>query len=113
MQLRAVSTVAAFTPVASIALVGVDSMASPVAASVAGFAVLVLEEHDLRIGFGGRWIGPGWRGGWRRGWRRGWGWPVGLGIGLGAWSYYDYPYYSDSCMAWNGYRWVNTCYGYY
>ena len=62
---------------------------------------------------GARWAGAGWRGGRRWGWRRGWGWPVALGIGLGAWSYYDSPYYSDSCLAWNGYQWVNVCYGYY
>jgi hypothetical protein len=36
---------------------------------------------------------------------------LALGIGLDAWSYYDSPYYSD-CRAWNGYRWVNMCYGY-
>jgi hypothetical protein len=50
-----------------------------------------------------------------RGW---WGFPVGLGIGLGAFSYgypygYDYGYgygYGDSCLAWNGFNWVNYCY---
>src|SRR5262249_23782345 len=66
---------------------------------------------------GARVAGPGW--GWRgrRGW---WGFPVGLGIGLGAFSYgypyaydYGYPYgygYGDSCLAWNGFNWVNYCY---
>jgi hypothetical protein len=64
----------------------------------------------------GRWIGPGrgWarRAGWQRGgWRRGWGWGGGalaLGIGFG-WDYYDAYYDNGSCLAWNGYRWVNTC----
>jgi hypothetical protein len=62
----------------------------------------------------------GFRGaGWRRGWG-GWGWPVaaGLGLGLGTWGYYNYPYYSaysgapysDSCLAWDGYNWVDVCY---
>jgi len=60
---------------------------------------------------GVRVAGPGW--GWRRGggW---WGFPVGLGIGLGAFSYgypYGYDYgYGDSCLAWNGFNWVNYCY---
>ena len=50
----------------------------------------------------------------------GWGWPVaaGLGLGLGTWGYYNYPYYSayygapysDSCLAWDGYNWVDVCY---
>jgi hypothetical protein len=68
------------------------------------------------IGFGGRgfvgrgFVGPGWgwgRGwGWRRGW--GWGWPVAAGVGLGlAAGYYG------SCWRWNGWTWVNVCYGPY
>jgi hypothetical protein len=76
-------------------------------------------------GFRGPVIGSGVRvagfrgGGWRRGWG-GWGWPVaaGLGLGLGTWGYYNYPYYSayygapysDSCLAWDGYNWVDVCY---
>ena len=58
--------------------------------------------------------GGGW--GWRRGWG-GWGWPVAAGLGLGlGWGYYNYPYYSgyygysDPCLAWNGYNWINVCY---
>jgi hypothetical protein len=77
------------------------------------------------LGFRGPVIGSGVRvagfrgGGWRRGWG-GWGWPVaaGLGLGLGTWGYYNYPYYSayygapysDSCLAWDGYNWVDVCY---
>jgi hypothetical protein len=52
-------------------------------------------------------------GGFRRGWG-GWGWGLplaGLGLGLG---YYGYPYYSsyysDPCVVWDGYDWVNICY---
>jgi hypothetical protein len=45
-------------------------------------------------------------GGFRRGWG-GWGWGLplaGLGLGLG---YYGY---SDPCVVWDGYDWVNICY---
>jgi hypothetical protein len=79
----------------------------------------------ISSGFRGPVIGSGVRvagfrgGGWRRGWG-GWGWPVaaGLGLGLGIGGYYNYPYYSayygapysDSCLAWNGYNWVDVCY---
>jgi hypothetical protein len=74
------------------------------------------------LGFRGPVIGSGVRvAGFRgAGWRRGWGWPVaaGLGLGLGTWGYYNYPYYSayygapysDSCLAWDGYNWVDVCY---
>jgi hypothetical protein len=39
-------------------------------------------------------------------------------LGLGTWGYYNYPYYSayygapysDSCLAWDGYNWVDVCY---
>jgi hypothetical protein len=68
--------------------------------------------------FRGAAIGRGFRvagfrgAGWRRGW--GWGWPVALGLGLGAWSYpYYSSYYSDPCIQWDGYQWVNICYSYY
>jgi hypothetical protein len=67
------------------------------------------------IGFGGRgFVGRGvaWGGGW--GWRRGWGWgggwgwPVAAGVGLGlAAGYYG------SCWRWDGWTWVNVCYGPY
>ena len=62
--------------------------------------------------------GPGFRGpvrvagfrggGFRRGWG-GWGLPLaGLGLGLG---YYGYSsYYSDPCVVWDGYTWVDACY---
>jgi hypothetical protein len=74
------------------------------------------------LGFRGPVIGSGVRvagfrgGGWRRGWG-GWGWPVAAGLGLGL-GFYNYPYYSayygspysDSCLAWNGYNWVDVCY---
>src|SRR6516225_6195149 len=58
--------------------------------------------------------GLGWRAGWggwgvRRGW--GWGWPVAAGIAAGVatagWGY------GSSCLAWNGYGWVNVCYAHY
>ena len=58
--------------------------------------------------------GLGWRAGWggwgvRRGW--GWGWPVAAGIAAGVatagWGY------GSSCLAWNGYGWVNVCYAPY
>src|SRR6476660_9077812 len=46
--------------------------------------------------------------------RMGWGWPVALGLSLGAWSYpYYSSYYSDPCIEWDGYQWVNICYSYY
>ena len=64
-------------------------------------------------------VRPGWGGGWRGG---GWGWgaPVAAGVALGIaatapWGYYGsygYPY-GGSCTYWNGYAWVNTCYGGY
>jgi hypothetical protein len=35
---------------------------------------------------------------------------VGLGLAFGAWG----PgYYDDECVAWNGWRWVNVCWGPY
>ena len=65
-------------------------------------------------GFRGAAIGRGFRVAGFRG-RRGWGWPVALGLGLGAYSYpyYYSSYYSDPCIVWNGYDWVNICYSYY
>jgi hypothetical protein len=53
-----------------------------------------------------RGLTPPW---WRRGLSQGLGWPLaGLGLGLG---YYGYPYYSsyysDPCIVWDGYDWVN------
>ena len=74
-----------------------------------------------RGGFRGVGIaGPGFRGpvrvagfgggGFRRGWGGlGWGLPLaGLGLGLG---YYGYSsYYSDPCVVWDGYTWVDACY---
>jgi len=68
-----------------------------------------------RPGLGaGRWAG--WRGGWG-GRRWGWGWPIAAGLALGAYGYgygygYDYPY-GSSCLAWDGYSWVNVCYSSY
>ena len=48
-------------------------------------------------------------GGW--GWQRGWGLPLAAGLGLGlGYPYYSSAYYSDPCVAWNGYTWVNICY---
>jgi hypothetical protein len=59
-----------------------------------------------RRGFIGR---PGLR--WAGGWRPGWGWGLGWGFpvlaGLAAASY------STSCVAWDGFRWVNICYSPY
>jgi hypothetical protein len=49
------------------------------------------------------------------GWRRGWGWGFPVAAGLAAASYYAYADAGyDSCLAWDGYQWVNVCYsGYY
>jgi hypothetical protein len=73
-------------------------------------------------GFGGAWRGAAWRGaGWRAarvgsawGWggrRRGWGWCFPLAAaGLTAAT----PAYADnSCLVWNGYTWVDVCFGGY
>ena len=59
-------------------------------------------------GFRGPVRVAGFRGGFRRGWG-GWGLPLaGLGLGLG---YYGYSsYYSDPCVVWDGYTWVDACY---
>jgi hypothetical protein len=66
------------------------------------------------------WGGAAWRGGWaggrwagRPGWR-GWGWPVAAGVAAGVvlaapWGYYGY---GGDCTYWDGYGWVNACYGY-
>jgi hypothetical protein len=66
-------------------------------------------------GFHGPAVGRGVRvagfrgGGW--GWRRGWGLPLAAGLGLGlGYPYYSSAYYSDPCVAWNDYTWVNICY---
>ena len=79
------------------------------------------EARLVRGGFRGAGIaGPGFRGpvrvagfrggGFRRGWG-GWGWGLplaGVGLGLG---YYGYSsYYSDPCVVWDGYTWVDACY---
>jgi hypothetical protein len=67
-----------------------------------------------RPGWGGG-IRPGWGGGWRGGWGGwGWGWPVAAGVAAGValagpWGY-DY---GGDCTYWNGYGWVNACYGPY
>ena len=79
-----------------------------------------------RGGIGYRGGAIGYRGGVYRsvGWRPGWGWgaPIAAGIALGAIGYgyggygYGYdPYYyggysTTSCLAWDGYQWVNICY---
>src|SRR6266480_659110 len=55
-------------------------------------------------------IGPGFR-------RRGFGFPFVAGVGLGlaaSYPYYYSGYYSDPCVVWDGYAWVNVCpYSYY
>ena len=78
----------------------------------------------VRGGFGRAGIvGPGFRGpvrvagfrggGFRRGWGgAGWGLPLAgrrLGLGLLRLSHYS-SYYSDPCVEWDGYTWVNICY---
>jgi hypothetical protein len=67
----------------------------------------------------GGYVGPryaGWgRGYWpyrRYGWRRGWGWwgygwPVAAGLAVAAATTYD------DCWRWDGWQWVNVCYGPY
>src|SRR6266487_3720512 len=50
-------------------------------------------------------IGPGFR-------RRGFGFPFVAGVGLGlaaSYPYYYSGYYSDPCVVWDGYAWVNVC----
>jgi hypothetical protein len=39
------------------------------------------------------------------------GWPVAFGVGLGAaWGLpYYASYYSDPCIVWDGYAWINVC----
>ena len=63
-------------------------------------------------GYGRRvaWAGRPYYPYYRYGYRRGWGWPVaaGLGVGLLATS----AYY-DSCWRYDGWQWVNVCYGGY
>jgi len=59
------------------------------------------------------WGGRPWVGRW--GWRNRWRYPLiatGVGLGYGLYSYNAYPYY-DRCVVWNGWRWVNVCYGPY
>jgi hypothetical protein len=55
-------------------------------------------------------IGPGFR-------HRGFGFPFVAGVGLGlaaTYPYYYSGYYSDPCVVWDGYAWVNVCpYSYY
>jgi hypothetical protein len=68
-----------------------------------------------RPGWGGV-VRPGWGGGWRGGWGGGgwgWGWPVAAGVAAGValggpWGWG----YGNDCTYWNGYAWVNACYGY-
>ena len=83
-----------------------------------GFARPGLGVGIGRVGFVRPGLGLGWRAGWggwgvRRGWGwgGGWGWPVAAGIAAGVatagWGY------GSSCLAWNGYGWVNICYAPY
>jgi len=74
-----------------------------------GFRGVGFARPGLGVGIARPGLRVGW-GGWgvRRGW--GWGWPVAAGIAAGVatagWGY------GSSCLAWNGYGWVNVCYGY-
>jgi hypothetical protein len=79
-----------------------------------GFARPGLGVGIGRVGIARPGLGLGWRAGWggwgvRRGW--GWRWPVAAGIAAGVatagWGY------GSSCLAWNGYGWVNVCYAPY
>jgi len=83
-----------------------------------GFARPGLGVGIGRVGFVRPGLGLGWRAGWggwglRRGWGwgGGWGWPIAAGIAAGVatagWGY------GSSCLAWNGYGWVNVCYAPY
>jgi hypothetical protein len=81
-----------------------------------GVGVGAVGVRTVGIG-GGIWrpgLGVGWRpglgwaggwGGWGGGWG-GWGFPIATGIAVS--SGWGYP--NDSCLAWNGYGWVNVCY---
>jgi hypothetical protein len=63
--------------------------------------------ENLRIRHGqARWYGNRWHG-YRR-----WGVPIAVGVGLGYGYYGGYPY-NNGCVVWDGYSWVNTCYGGY
>jgi len=90
-------------------------------AAIGGFRGGAIRSGFGRVGvagpgFRGPVVGGGIRvagfrgGGFRRGWG-GWGWGLpfaGLGLGLG---YYGYSsYYSDPCVVWDGYTWVDACY---
>jgi hypothetical protein len=57
----------------------------------------------VRTGFVGR-LGVVGRPGWH------WGFPLVAGAAATSY-YYDYP--SSSCLAWNGFTWVNNCYSWY
>ena len=67
-----------------------------------------------RLGGFGMHGGFGHVGGWGRpGWGWGWGWPVAAGVGLGI-AAATAPWgwgYGGSCTYWNGFAWVNACYG--
>ena len=59
-------------------------------------------------GRGGGFYGGGWGGGW------GWGWPVAAGVATGVAVAAGGPWgWGNSCTYWNGFQWVNTCYGSY
>jgi hypothetical protein len=36
-----------------------------------------------------------------------------VAVGWGYGNPYYYPVYQNTCIVWNGYGWVNACYGYY
>ena len=62
-------------------------------------------------GFRAAAIGRGFRVGAFR--RRGF-FLAGAGLGFAAtYPYYYSGYYSDLCVVWDGYEWVNVCYPYY
>jgi hypothetical protein len=71
--------------------------------------------YAIRSGVGrpiaarGAWGHPGWRhAGWRHGHHRFHGaWPFFAGVGALAWGA---AVYNNSCLAWDGYAWVNVCY---
>ena len=76
-----------------------------------GFRGVGVRAAAIGPGFRAAAIGRGFRVGAFR--RRGF-FLAGAGLGFAAtYPYYYSGYYSDPCVVWDGYEWVNVCYPYY